>query len=342
MDAFNERVAILYPITRYHTGYSVYARRLMKGLDLLGARYKPYSIKKREIVVGGKPFGGSVSQIIGSSLVRPKERVVHSLTPQVITSRTNVLTLHDITPLVLSQTFSNNIIQKRSYESLFKKVKEIRNIIVFTEIMRDKVIDVLNVEAENIHIVPQGIDHSLFYPQAVPSLKKPGKKFLVVTVGDFNPRKRFDILFEALGGNPDFDILHIGPVNSWDENSKKMYQCASKFSNVRFLGEADSATLRSYYSTADLLVHLSEDEGFGLTTIEAMACGTNVLVNRLPIFQETLGEMPFYADLNRESVARGVEAAVRRLRSKEELIEYSRKYSLDKMAEGTIQVYKKV
>ncbi|MFQ6039159.1 MAG: glycosyltransferase, partial [Candidatus Aminicenantales bacterium] len=50
---------------------------------------------------------------------------------------------------------------------------------------------------------------------------------------------------------------------------------------VEFLGSIPQAQLRRYYSSADALVVPSLYESFGLVVIEALACGTPVIVSRI-------------------------------------------------------------
>ena len=60
-------------------------------------------------------------------------------------------------------------------------------------------------------------------------------------------------------------------------------ETASKAGNIRLLCVVDDETLRRYISNADASFYISDGEGFGLPPIEALACGTNVVVND-PLF----------------------------------------------------------
>jgi glycosyltransferase involved in cell wall biosynthesis len=55
------------------------------------------------------------------------------------------------------------------------------------------------------------------------------------------------------------------------------------------LGEVPDSVLRTVYMRAAALVHLSMHEGFGLTPLEAMACGSRVIASDIPVLRETLG-----------------------------------------------------
>ena len=59
---------------------------------------------------------------------------------------------------------------------------------------------------------------------------------------------------------------------------------------VRFLGYVDDETLAGLYANATLFVLPSQDEGFGLPALEAMACGTPVIVSDGGALPEVAGE----------------------------------------------------
>ena len=61
---------------------------------------------------------------------------------------------------------------------------------------------------------------------------------------------------------------------------------------VVLTGRVSDQELAALYSAADALVLPSEDEGFGLTPHEALACGTPVAAYAIPALAETLGHNP--------------------------------------------------
>lgn len=336
------KVSVIYPVTDVVSGYGSYAEKLVSGLehtDWIALEKLP--VRKKEVTFMGRPILGTASQMLSSISKSPHGDVVHSLAPTVINRKTNVVTLHDIVPLLMKEKFADTYYRKKGYEAIFSAVKEVRNIIVFTEFGKRQVSERLGIEPERIHVVNQAIDHSALYPDPDDSLKPDGRK-LIITVGDMNPRKRFDILFSALGGIEDYRIVHIGPVNAWTDREKELHSIADKYSNIEFAGRVDNDTLRKYMSSADLLVHLSEGEGFGYTTVEAMACGTNVLVNDLDVFRETLDNMAFFTTLDENDVRSAVENALDHPHGSEELMEYSLRYSVENMVNQTIGVYRRI
>jgi glycosyltransferase involved in cell wall biosynthesis len=337
--AFMLKVSAIYPQSKIVTGYGNYANRLFKGLSMIpNIAVEKWPVNKIEISAFGKPLFGSISQTFGSKLVKPSGDIVHSLTPGVISRKTDIVTLHDIVPLLLQNEFANSFYRRQGYKRLFSSIGNVKYLIVFTEIARKEVIERLNVEKDKVFVVPQSVDHTIFFRENDNNLKENGKR-LILAVGDLNPRKRFDILFKAVKGREDLQVVHLGPENSWSKQKDLLEDRIKDQTNVKMLGPVDNNILRHYYSTADLFVHLSEAEGFASPTVEAMACGTNVLVNDLPLFHETLGDMASYTTLNPEDVINAIDAALMNKKSSEDLIKYTQKYSIKQMGENTANVY---
>lgn len=81
----------------------------------------------------------------------------------------------------------------------------------------------------------------------------------------------------VIGGTPDFKTRN--KFEKWKE----------KHEDILFLGFIPEKEIPYYYSMADIFVTYSYTcEGFGLTPIEAIACGTPVICSSLDVFKEIL------------------------------------------------------
>ncbi|AKA49272.1 hypothetical protein IX51_09320 [uncultured archaeon] len=338
-------ISLIYSVSRVGssagTGLGEYSKRLLKGLESIGVAIEPIEVTKREYSIAGKPMLGNLSLVVGTRIKRPAGNIVHSLSPEVIHPRTNVLTVHDIIPLKLKEMFSGTYYRERGNKMIFDKINRIEHIISFTQSGKKDLVEIAGANKDRIDVVNQSIDHQAFYRDPNSTLWEEGKKH-ILTVGDLNPRKRYDLLFRAIGGDEQYQVLHVGPVNAWGTRRDELRSLIKDKSNVRMVGPVEQGVLRQYMSSADLLVHLSEAEGFGYTSIEAMACGTNVLVNDLEVFKETLGNKGFFTKLEEDAIRVDIEKAMGNLHKPSNLIEFSRQYSIERMAESTVEVYRKV
>jgi alpha-1,3-rhamnosyl/mannosyltransferase len=101
----------------------------------------------------------------------------------------------------------------------------------------------------------------------------------VMWVGDLrhpDPRKRVAAMAETPSELP---LVLVGETGRW----------ARELQGVILTGGVDDDTLAAIYTGARALVFPSDDEGFGLPTVEALACGTPVVTCDIPALREVLG-----------------------------------------------------
>jgi hypothetical protein len=67
---------------------------------------------------------------------------------------------------------------------------------------------------------------------------------------------------------------------------------------VTLTGEVSDHDLAAIYTGAHALVVPSDEEGFGLTPVEALACGTPVVACDVPAIREVLGERATLVEVN--------------------------------------------
>ena len=96
-----------------------------------------------------------------------------------------------------------------------------------------------------------------------------------------------------------------------------------------------------------MLVHSFIDEGFGLPPLEAMSCGTQVLLSNALSLPEVGGDAALYFDpLSVEAIEGAIEKIIfdvdlQKTMSEKSLIQ-SKRFSWDKTAQQTEEVYAKV
>jgi len=129
---------------------------------------------------------------------------------------------------------------------------------------------------KNINIIPNGIDTKLFKPNgnAVEDYKEYSP--LIITTSRLVPKNGIDILLKAIAKLKK-EYYRIGCLvigTGWQENSLKRL-CADLdiVKNVIFLGYIENKRLPEFYRASDIFVRPSLQEGFGISFIEAMACG---------------------------------------------------------------------
>ncbi|MHA1820282.1 MAG: glycosyltransferase family 4 protein [Promethearchaeota archaeon] len=101
----------------------------------------------------------------------------------------------------------------------------------------------------------------------------------------YKVRKEIPDLNLIIGGKPTLKMEPV--VKEW----------AKKYPEVRFVGMIPDEDMPKYYSMADLFVTYSfAAEGFGLTPVESLACGTPVICSSMPAFMEVLQDHGIFVE----------------------------------------------
>lgn len=168
-------------------------------------------------------------------------------------------------------------------------------IIVSSDHERHSLVDLYNARSERIHVIPPGVDLSLFRPvdaaEARAKLGLDGRE-LVFAVGRMDPVKGFDNLIRAMAQlrrqRPVHLVLAGGPTDEGEyRRLVALVKTLGVEDRVSFIGPVPQPSLSLYYSAARMVVVPSHYESFGFVAAEALACGTPVIASRvggLPTF----------------------------------------------------------
>ncbi len=112
----------------------------------------------------------------------------------------------------------------------------------------------------------------------------------------------------------------------------------------RELGPVANEELTRWYNQCSVLACPSLDEGFGLPPLEALSCGTPVVVSDIPPHREHMKkDMAVFVDpLDPKSIADGIGRALSQDWNPKGLRNAVRRFSWSKCAEQTMAVYEKV
>lgn len=189
--------------------------------------------------------------------------------------------------------------------------------IVLSKAFRDQLCQGYGVPADRVHVIPGGVETDAFHPMDVVEARQrmvwPQKQKIIVCVRRLARRMGLETLIEAFGEatvhHPDVKLM-IGGQGPLREELEQQVLRAGLSKKVEFLGFIPEATLPTVYAAADLsIVPSSALEGFGLISLESLACGTPVLVTPvggLPDTVDGLGEDLVLKGTSREHIADGL------------------------------------
>jgi len=254
----------------------------------------------------------------------PLDLYLHSPRPDVFLSLTHYAPRFSPIPLIISIMdlgFLNNPEQFRLKDINQLKfwtsysVKNASKILSISEYTKQDIIKYYHRRPEDIFVTPLGFDNKLFYPhQNQNILNKYGIKTpFILFVSSLKPSKNVEGLIKAFSLLPVGQNLVIAGKKAW------MYE--QIFNLVKNLNLENRVIFTDYLPTSDVPILMSHascfvlpsfHEGFALPAIEAMACGTPVVVSRVANLPEVTGDAAVYIDpLIPESIAEGITLAIK-------------------------------
>ena len=279
------KIKIAYSNSKHFNGIKAYSLNLYNDLSKekhLDVKLKP--VPKIEITIHKKRVGGWSSQRLLAWTVGDAD-IVHSTSHWDITPHTNVVTIHDLYPLVESAYFKTSQRAQRFYRKTLNSVQKRAKCIV---VEGPHIADQVNSYISGIQIAI--IPIKIFAGSATINPYPNDGKLHLVTMGeihgDLPNRKQIYEIYDWVKGLKDVDLYHIGRIT---DNRYIGYA-----SNIHQLGAVSQQEKFNYLQYADKFVFKTIGEGQGLPTMEAMRLNTQTVINDLPEHRYFLGDKPYY------------------------------------------------
>lgn len=200
-------------------------------------------------------------------------------------------------------------------------VSQAKKIITISEFSKNDIAKIYHIAPKNISVVYPGFDTSQFHPQInSPIFQKYqlGKKY-VLFLSSLKPSKNVANVIAAFNmvNDPHLQLVITGK-KAWMYNEIFSEVKASPLSKqIIFTDYIPETDVPNLISAARALLMPSFYEGFGLPVLEAMACGTPVVVSRAASLPEVAGEAGIYVDpYSPSSIAAGIKVSLSQERRK--------------------------
>jgi glycosyltransferase involved in cell wall biosynthesis len=213
-----------------------------------------------------------------------------------------VVTLHDLVPLKRRSEYLRTGVR---FRLRYLAVQRAMRVIVPTHAVAHDAIEHLSLEPERVAVVPEA-PAAAMYPRSEQEVAVVRERYglpeeYLLWVGGLqhpDPRKHVAELASTPRPMP---LVLVGPTRPW----------AHELPNVTLTGLVSDDDLAAIYSGAHALVCSSDDEGFGLPPVEALACGTPVVACDVPALREVLAERATFVALGdmKALVSAAVDAA---------------------------------
>jgi glycosyltransferase involved in cell wall biosynthesis len=161
-------------------------------------------------------------------------------------------------------------------------VQRAMSVIVPTQAVARDALAHLALESERIAVIAEAADVTM-YPRPAAEIAAARARFelpedYLLWVGGLQHPDPGRHVAKLAATARELPLVLVGATRPW----------AHELPNVTLTGQVSDEHLAAIYSGARALVLPSEDEGFGLPAVEALACGTPVIACEAPALRETL------------------------------------------------------
>lgn len=266
-----------------------------------------------------------------------------------------VVTIHDLIHWVFKNEYFSKVQNLYAYVMLNAAVSGSDHIITVSEHTKHDLVHMFHAPESKISVIYEAVEEH-FQPTAEISdiqtrYGLPDRYFL--HVGSLKPHKNIQWLVHAFrqwhaGGKIKTPLVLVGKKDSsYKPELKELAELESDPIIIHIKNVEAIEDLVKIYSGATALIHPSLYEGFGLTLLEAMACGTPVITSPNASIPEVVGDSALMVP---SSDADALLAAVEKLESdpavrrewSEKGLQHVKQFSWAETARKTAQVYESV
>jgi len=262
-------------------------------------------------------------------------------------------TIHDLIPLIHPDWFPKSIIN--SVSSYLREASISSNILVASRATRGDLMRLFpSLKPSSVHMAPLAASRR-FFPLACDQSSDfryhhglDAKTIIVLTTCANYPYKNFSTLllaFRRIKSDIPLHLVVVGADDCFAKSLKVKAKALDLERNITALGFLSDYDLRLAYCAANLFVYLSLYEGFGLSVLEAMACGCPVICSNTTSLPEVAGDAALQVDpLDELAVCVAMERLLFdpiECHSRSKLsLEQARKFNWELTASATIAVYR--
>ncbi|MBU0731546.1 glycosyltransferase family 4 protein [Patescibacteria group bacterium] len=264
-----------------------------------------------------------------------------------------IVTAHDLIGMIFPENFSlaSKFYWKKLLPYSFTRAD---HVITVSENSKKDLMRLLNIPEEKITVTPEGYSDFLKPLAREEAKKKVADAFdihepFILSVSTIEPRKNYARLIKAFAfAKRKDEILVIVGKKAW--GFEDLLELVNKYNlqgRVKFLDYVANEDLNNLYNACRFFVLVSLYEGFGLTPLEAMACGAPVLVSNTSSLPEVVGEAGMLVDPkniekigNKMNILLENENLINEMREKS--LAQAKKFSWSITAQKTMDVFNKV
>lgn len=217
-------------------------------------------------------------------------------------AKPTVITCHDLVNFVQPENARTQArianISMAAWKWAVRGLRKADHIISVSNHTAKDVKEILDIKSERITVVPNAVEprfHQLSHTE-IAAFRQQHKispeTICLLNVGSNQPRKNVITVLKVLKAlkAKGLPIHFFRTGQDFSQEFKTFIQTHNLSDCITDFGRPDNTTLTKIYNAADILVSPSLYEGFGMTLLEAMACGTPVITSNVTSLPEVAGD----------------------------------------------------
>ena len=332
-----------------YTIYSLTAATT-RGLHLDNPRFKI-----RQLRPGGKWLGVALGMTLELKR-RPVDLLHASFVPPPIVPGRFVMTMTCWSQYAEPELYPRSVAWRLVY-LLDRGARRASAIFCYTNYLKEKVIERFGFPSEQTFVTPPGIGEEMKPIENQEALnmflEKLGiRRPYLLFIGSLTRRKNVVRLLEAYHllvrqQNIPHQLVLVGETLFLSKDIFDTIRNLGLESRVVLTGRRPHDELPWFYSGADVYVFPTISEGFGLTPLEAMACGAPVVASNVTSVPEVVGDAAILFDpTHTEEIAAAIYECTQNTERRKEMIQKgfanAAKYSWDDTALKMISAYETI
>ncbi len=266
-------------------------------------------------------------------------------------TKPSIITVYDLSFLHYPQVLSAS---RRLYLRLFTALscRRARRVIAISQSTARDLHESLGIPLDKIDVAPPGYDAAIYKPLPAAEIAAfrarrnlPGRFWLFL--GTLEPRKNLPMLLQAYAALPTAERLPLILAGGKGWDFEAIYQAIDRYDLknwVQLPGYLPVEELPLWYNSAEVFLYPSVFEGFGIPVLEAMACGTPVIISDASSLPEVAGSAgltlsPQAVDQWTQALSRAYRDTAWRQQAVEQGLVEAKRYSWRLTATQTISSY---
>lgn len=334
-------------LTQGITGVQRFSHELVRELDKIveknqvrivspkGIIHEINHLKNIEVIESGRFSGHLWEQFELPFMVKKDEKLINLCNTAPLI-KPSVVAIHDIQTRAYPEFFSKSFAMWYNFLLKFN-TKNADKIITVSEFSKGEIMKYYNVPSGKIEVIYNGWQHMNRIAENESILEKHGlnSKEFYFAMGSMNPNKNFKYIINLAKENPDENFVIAGKINSKVFNNDLGFDM-DNLKNVKYLGFVTDEELKALYKHAKAFIFPSIYEGFGIPPLEALSCGTKILISKLSCLPEIFSDSADYIDFN--NIKKKITLRTKDLESKKKTIEF---FSWEKSSEKLLSLMEK-